>query len=31
MPGGVDHAYHKGALKWVPVTQARLWQITVDR
>ncbi|XP_043307492.1 pregnancy-associated glycoprotein 2-like [Cervus canadensis] len=31
MLGGVDHAYHKGALKWVPVTQARLWQITVDR
>ncbi|XP_070313535.1 pregnancy-associated glycoprotein 2-like [Odocoileus virginianus] len=30
MLGGVDHAYHKGALKWVPVTQARLWQITMD-
>ncbi|KAI4553192.1 hypothetical protein MJT46_016486 [Ovis ammon polii x Ovis aries] len=31
MLGRVDHAYHKGALKWVPVTQARLWQITMDR
>uniref|UniRef100_A0A452EX20 Peptidase A1 domain-containing protein n=1 Tax=Capra hircus TaxID=9925 RepID=A0A452EX20_CAPHI len=31
MLGGVDHAYHKGALTWVPVTQACLWQITVDR
>uniref|UniRef100_A0A8C6DX44 Peptidase A1 domain-containing protein n=1 Tax=Moschus moschiferus TaxID=68415 RepID=A0A8C6DX44_MOSMO len=31
MLGGVDHAYHKGALKWVPVTQARFWQITMDR
>ncbi|XP_020739485.2 pregnancy-associated glycoprotein 2-like isoform X1 [Odocoileus virginianus] len=31
MLGGVDHAYHKGALKWVPVTEAGLWQITVDR
>ncbi|XP_043308300.1 pregnancy-associated glycoprotein 2-like [Cervus canadensis] len=31
MLGGVEHAYHKGALKWVPVTQAGLWQITVDR
>ncbi|XP_002699356.3 pepsin F [Bos taurus] len=29
--GGVDHAYHKGDLKWVPVTQAHLWQIAVDR
>ncbi|MXQ90771.1 hypothetical protein E5288_WYG016016 [Bos mutus] len=31
MLGGVDHAYHKGDLKWVPVTQAHLWQIAVDR
>ncbi|XP_005699870.2 PREDICTED: pregnancy-associated glycoprotein 2-like [Capra hircus] len=31
MLGGVDHAYHNGALKWVPVTQARLWQITMNR
>ncbi|XDA88007.1 hypothetical protein R6Z07F_017345 [Ovis aries] len=30
MLGGVDHAYHNGALKWVPVTQARLWQITMN-
>ncbi|XP_006042187.3 pregnancy-associated glycoprotein 2-like [Bubalus bubalis] len=30
MLGGVDHAYHKGALKWVPVTQAHLWQIAVN-
>ena len=27
MFGGVDHAYYKGDLKWVPVTQACYWHM----
>uniref|UniRef100_A0A8C6DQY5 Peptidase A1 domain-containing protein n=1 Tax=Moschus moschiferus TaxID=68415 RepID=A0A8C6DQY5_MOSMO len=30
MFGGVDHAYHKGKLQWVPVTQARFWQVAMS-
>ncbi|XP_057583133.1 pregnancy-associated glycoprotein 2-like [Hippopotamus amphibius kiboko] len=31
MFGGVDHSYHKGRLKWVPVSRAHYWQITMSR
>ncbi|XP_057583130.1 pregnancy-associated glycoprotein 2-like [Hippopotamus amphibius kiboko] len=31
MFGGVDHSYHKGQLKWIPVSQNRFWQITMNR
>ncbi|XP_057583937.1 pregnancy-associated glycoprotein 2-like [Hippopotamus amphibius kiboko] len=31
MFGGVDHSYHKGQLKWIPVSQIRLWYITMNR
>ncbi|XP_055271793.1 pregnancy-associated glycoprotein 2-like [Moschus berezovskii] len=31
MLGGVDHSYYKGELNWVPVSESRYWQITVDR
>ncbi|XP_057575748.1 pregnancy-associated glycoprotein 2-like [Hippopotamus amphibius kiboko] len=31
MFGGVDHSYHKGELKWVPVSQTHLWQMTMNR
>ncbi|XP_055439341.1 pregnancy-associated glycoprotein 2-like isoform X2 [Bubalus kerabau] len=30
MFGGVDHTYHKGKLQWVPVTQARFWQVAMS-
>ncbi|XP_057583135.1 pregnancy-associated glycoprotein 2-like [Hippopotamus amphibius kiboko] len=29
MLGGVDHRYHKGELKWIPVSQTHFWQITM--
>ncbi|XP_057583843.1 pregnancy-associated glycoprotein 2-like [Hippopotamus amphibius kiboko] len=29
MFGGVDHSYHKGELKWIPVSQTHFWQITM--
>ncbi|XP_057585149.1 pregnancy-associated glycoprotein 2-like [Hippopotamus amphibius kiboko] len=29
MLGGVDHSYHKGELKWIPVSRAHFWQITM--
>ncbi|XP_057583136.1 pregnancy-associated glycoprotein 2-like [Hippopotamus amphibius kiboko] len=29
MLGGVDHSYHKGQLKWIPVSQTHSWQITM--
>ncbi|XP_057583326.1 pregnancy-associated glycoprotein 2-like [Hippopotamus amphibius kiboko] len=31
MFGGVDHSYHKGELKWIPVSRTRFWQVTVNR
>ena len=31
MFGGVDHTYHKGKLQWIPVTQARFWQVAMSR
>ncbi|XP_057583327.1 pregnancy-associated glycoprotein 2-like [Hippopotamus amphibius kiboko] len=31
MFGGVDHSYHKGQLKWIPVSRTRFWQVTVNR
>ncbi|XP_057583592.1 pregnancy-associated glycoprotein 2-like [Hippopotamus amphibius kiboko] len=31
MFGGVDHSYHKGQLQWIPVSQTRYWQITMNR
>ncbi|XP_057584314.1 pregnancy-associated glycoprotein 2-like [Hippopotamus amphibius kiboko] len=31
MFGGVDHSYHKGELKWIPVSQTQHWQMTVNR
>ncbi|XP_027388183.1 pregnancy-associated glycoprotein 2-like [Bos indicus x Bos taurus] len=30
MFGGVDHTYHKGKLQWIPVTQARFWQVAMS-
>ncbi|XP_057583147.1 pregnancy-associated glycoprotein 2-like [Hippopotamus amphibius kiboko] len=30
MFGGVDHSYHKGQLKWIPVSQTSYWQITMN-
>ncbi|XP_057583328.1 pregnancy-associated glycoprotein 2-like [Hippopotamus amphibius kiboko] len=29
MFGGVDHSYHKGKLKWIPVSRTYFWQITM--
>ncbi|XP_057583936.1 pregnancy-associated glycoprotein 2-like [Hippopotamus amphibius kiboko] len=31
MFGGVDHSYHKGELKWVPVSRTHFWQISMNR
>ncbi|XP_057582565.1 pregnancy-associated glycoprotein 2-like [Hippopotamus amphibius kiboko] len=31
MFGGVDHRYHKGRLKWIPVSRTHNWQITMNR
>ncbi|XP_057583127.1 pregnancy-associated glycoprotein 2-like [Hippopotamus amphibius kiboko] len=31
MFGGVDHRYHKGSLKWIPVSRTRFWQIAMNR
>ncbi|XP_057584610.1 pregnancy-associated glycoprotein 2-like [Hippopotamus amphibius kiboko] len=31
MFGGVDHSYHKGQLKWIPVSQTYYWQIAMNR
>ncbi|XP_057583262.1 pregnancy-associated glycoprotein 2-like [Hippopotamus amphibius kiboko] len=31
MFGGVDHSYHKGELRWMPVSNAHHWQMTVNR
>ncbi|KAB0357410.1 hypothetical protein FD754_001566, partial [Muntiacus muntjak] len=31
MLGGVDHSYYKGKLNWIPVSESRYWQITMDR
>ncbi|XP_043307486.1 pregnancy-associated glycoprotein 2-like [Cervus canadensis] len=31
MFGGVDHRYYKGELNWVPVSQTRRWQISMNR
>ncbi|XP_057583139.1 pregnancy-associated glycoprotein 2-like [Hippopotamus amphibius kiboko] len=30
MFGGVDHRYHKGELKWIPVPQILYWQMTMN-
>ncbi|XP_057583141.1 pregnancy-associated glycoprotein 2-like [Hippopotamus amphibius kiboko] len=30
MFGGVDHSYHKGKLKWIPVSRTLFWQITMN-
>ncbi|XP_057583487.1 pregnancy-associated glycoprotein 2-like [Hippopotamus amphibius kiboko] len=30
MFGGVDHSYHRGELKWIPVSQTNYWQITMN-
>ncbi|XP_057585528.1 pregnancy-associated glycoprotein 2-like [Hippopotamus amphibius kiboko] len=30
MFGGVDHSYHKGQLKWIPVSRNHYWQITMN-
>nr|XP_020769595.1 pregnancy-associated glycoprotein 2-like [Odocoileus virginianus texanus] len=31
MFGGVDHRYYKGELNWIPVSQTRHWQISMNR
>ncbi|XP_057584855.1 pregnancy-associated glycoprotein 2-like [Hippopotamus amphibius kiboko] len=31
MFGGVDHSYHIGELKWIPVSQTLFWQVTMKR
>ena len=31
MFGGVDHRYYKGELNWMPVSQTRYWQISMNR
>ncbi|XP_061263748.1 pregnancy-associated glycoprotein 2-like [Bos javanicus] len=31
MFGGVDHRYYKGELNWIPVSQTRYWQISMNR
>ncbi|XP_057583959.1 pregnancy-associated glycoprotein 2-like [Hippopotamus amphibius kiboko] len=31
MFGGVDHSYHKGKLRWIPVSRTHYWQITMNR
>ncbi|XP_057583307.1 pregnancy-associated glycoprotein 2-like [Hippopotamus amphibius kiboko] len=31
MFGGVDHSYHKGQLKWIPVSHTLYWQISMHR
>ncbi|XP_057583142.1 pregnancy-associated glycoprotein 2-like [Hippopotamus amphibius kiboko] len=31
MFGGVDHNYHKGKLKWIPVSRTQFWQIAMNR
>ncbi|XP_057585229.1 pregnancy-associated glycoprotein 2-like [Hippopotamus amphibius kiboko] len=31
MFGGVDHSYHRGELKWIPVSQTKYWQISMNR
>ncbi|XP_057583128.1 pregnancy-associated glycoprotein 2-like [Hippopotamus amphibius kiboko] len=31
MFGGVDHSYHKGQLKWIPMSPVYLWQIIMNR
>ncbi|XP_057583152.1 pregnancy-associated glycoprotein 2-like [Hippopotamus amphibius kiboko] len=31
MFGGVDHSYHRGELKWIPVSRTHHWQITMNR
>ncbi|XP_057584263.1 pregnancy-associated glycoprotein 2-like [Hippopotamus amphibius kiboko] len=31
MFGGVDHSYHRGKLRWMPVSQIGYWQITMNR
>ncbi|XP_057583517.1 pregnancy-associated glycoprotein 2-like [Hippopotamus amphibius kiboko] len=31
MFGGVDHSYHKGQLKWIPVSRNHYWQINMNR
>ncbi|XP_057583124.1 pregnancy-associated glycoprotein 2-like [Hippopotamus amphibius kiboko] len=30
MFGGVDHSYHKGQLKWIPVSRNHYWQVTMN-
>ncbi|XP_057583138.1 pregnancy-associated glycoprotein 2-like [Hippopotamus amphibius kiboko] len=30
MIGGVDHRYHKGELKWIPVPQTLFWQMIMN-
>ncbi|XP_057583122.1 pregnancy-associated glycoprotein 2-like [Hippopotamus amphibius kiboko] len=27
----MDHSYHKGRLKWIPVSQTHYWQVNVNR
>ncbi|XP_057583488.1 pregnancy-associated glycoprotein 2-like [Hippopotamus amphibius kiboko] len=31
MFGGVDHSYHRGQLKWIPVSKTHFWQIAMNR
>ncbi|XP_057583145.1 pregnancy-associated glycoprotein 2-like [Hippopotamus amphibius kiboko] len=31
MFGGVDHSYHKGQIKWIPLSQTHYWQVTMNR
>ena len=31
MFGGADHRYYKGELNWMPVSQTRYWQISMNR
>ncbi|XP_057585230.1 pregnancy-associated glycoprotein 2-like [Hippopotamus amphibius kiboko] len=31
MFGSVDHSYHRGELKWTPVSQTSYWQISMNR
>ncbi|XP_057583146.1 pregnancy-associated glycoprotein 2-like [Hippopotamus amphibius kiboko] len=31
MFGGVDHSYHRGELKWIPVSKTNYWQIPMNQ
>ncbi|XP_057583131.1 pregnancy-associated glycoprotein 2-like [Hippopotamus amphibius kiboko] len=31
MFGGVDHSYHKGPLRWIPLSTGSFWQVKMNR